>query len=368
MSAADTSASYYRARLISGLITALVIGILSGFLGELYGAIFYGEDDGTDYYQGFRTGFFIGIVAALIEIFYVRSVRRSWIRRVAFVPGLLVRILVMTLIVRVGLVGNEVLTAYLVSSEFQFETSSGEQIRDTLFSIAFVVIFVVLSQLSSIIGFKRFMNLVLGRYFRPVSEDRVFLFVDMVGSTRLARELGDVRFHELLSEFFYQIDRAIVQTGGEVVSYVGDAVIVTWPLGSDSVRNGKCLRALQIMHAHIGRQRGMFEREFGVQPKFRAAMHGGPVVVGECGDRRRQVTFLGDAVNMTARIEAKTKELQQDFLISDELLQRLRVPDGMIVEPEGDVELEGADANFVLHRVKIEEQKPRRKKIAQLVQ
>ena len=157
----------------------------------------------------------------------------------------MVRILVLTLIVRFALVGNELLTNYLQNEPLVIELDFNEQVRDTVFSMALVILFVTLSQFASLIGFRRFLNLVLGRYFRPVNEARIFMFVDLIGSSRLARRLGDVRFHEYLSEFFYTIDPAIVETDGEIVSYVGDAVIITWPLGNNPVRNSLCLVALK---------------------------------------------------------------------------------------------------------------------------
>lgn len=55
----------------------------SGFIGWAYGAVFYGEylsaEDAADPYRGFRTGAMIGFIAAAIELYYIRSVRRSWI-------------------------------------------------------------------------------------------------------------------------------------------------------------------------------------------------------------------------------------------------------------------------------------------------
>ncbi len=335
------------------LIAVLVISILAGGIGELYGALFYSNETDADYYQGFRTGFTIGFISSVIEIFYIWSVRRSWIRRVAFLPGLIVRILVLTVIVRVGLVGNELMTQYLAGSPLVLDLNFAEQVRDTLLGMAIVIVFVTLFQLGSIIGFKRFLNLVLGRYFRPVSEDRIFLFVDLVGSSELARKLGDVRFHEYLSEFFYQLDAAIVRTGGEVVSYVGDAVIVTWPLGDDPHRNSRCLVALRIMLLLMRQQNQLFEREFGVVPRFRAALHGGSVVIGECGDSRRQVTFLGDVVNMTSRIELAAKEMGIQFLASDSIVQQLVPPKGTSFTCVGEHKLRGADKTFVLHRIDI---------------
>ncbi|MFD0917878.1 adenylate/guanylate cyclase domain-containing protein [Pseudahrensia aquimaris] len=333
-------------------LTVFVITVLSGFLGEAYGAVFYESSD-ADYYQGFRTGASIGFISAVIEVFYIRSVRRSWIRRVAFLPGLLVRILVLTLIIRVCLVGNALLTDFLLGQEIGVEGSMAEEMRDTLFSMALVVLFVTLSQLGSVIGFRRFSNLVVGRYFRPVSEERIFLFVDLIDSSKLAREMGDLRFHNFLSEFFFQADASIVATGGEIVSYVGDAVIVTWPLRDDPKRNADCLKALRLIDERMKQEAPSFEAEYGHRARFRAALHGGPVVVGECGDSRRQVTFLGDVVNMTARIEQVSKDLGQNFLASAEIVERIEPLADTQFERIGKFDLKGADEKMELYAIRL---------------
>jgi len=325
----------------------LMSGIVSGFIGEWYGDAFYGPDS-DDYLRGFRTGFSIGALSAAIEVFYVRGQRRNWLRRTAFIPGLIVRILALTLMVRICLVGNELLTDFLTGRPLKLDFNPGEQTRDTLISMLFVIFFVIITQLTAIIGFKRFINLVVGRYFRPVSEDRAFLFVDLVDSSNLARKLGNERFHNYLSEFFYQLDQAIVRTGGEIVSYVGDAVIVTWPLGLNKRRNARPLASLRSMLSRVENQRVYFEENFGVVPEFRAALHGGSVVVGECGDSRRQVTFLGDVVNMTARLEALTKETGEQFLASQEVLDRMELPLGVETKDFGSRILRGADEPFSL--------------------
>lgn len=343
-----------RTGLIWKLLAVVFITICSGLIGELYGAVFYPSSE-HDYYVGFRIGATLGFFSATVEIFYIRSSRRSWIRRVPFLTGLLVRIVVLTVVVRLTLVGNVLLTEWLIGApeaELTSSLNAANQFRDTLLSMAIVIVFVILTQLSSIIGFRRFINLVAGRYFRPVNENRVFMFVDIVGSTRLARSLGDVRFHDYLSEFFYQVDSAIFQSGGEIVSYVGDAVIVTWPLSSNRKKNARCLTALHSMCKQVDANRSVFERDFGEAPEFRAALHGGPVVVGECGDTRRQVTFLGDTPNLTSRIETVSKERNESFLASANLLESIDLPAGIEAESIGEHAVKGVDMPIELYRIR----------------
>ncbi len=325
----------------------LIAAIISGFVGEVYGDLFYGGE-ANDYYRGFTTGFSIGFVSAAIEVFYVRSQQRSWIRRVAFLPGFIVRILALTLLIRLCLTSNELLSDYLQGRPLALDFKFSEQLRDTLFSMAFVIFFLILTQFTAIIGFKRFINLVVGRYFRPVSEDRIFLFVDVVDSTNIARKLGNERFHNYLSDIFYEFDQAITQTGGEIVSYVGDAVIGTWPLGTDTAKNSRPLLALRSMLERMELQSSLFESNFSIVPEFRAALHGGTVVVGECGDSKRQVTFLGDVVNVTARIESFTKEIGQPFLASEYVITQMELPSGLKADDIGMHRLKGVEEPFRL--------------------
>ncbi|MEL6504654.1 MAG: adenylate/guanylate cyclase domain-containing protein [Pseudomonadota bacterium] len=331
---------------------ALIFGtIVSGFVGELYGRYFYPTFD-DDPWRGFRTGAMIGLVSIAIEIYYIRSQRNTWIRRVAFLPGLLVRILVLTILVRALLISNELISDWIRGIPLAVAPEPMEELRDTLFSMGVVIVFVVISQLASLIGIKRFINLVVGRYFRPSQEDRQFLFIDLVGSSQLARKLGDINFHEFLADFFHLIDRPIASAGGEIVSYVGDAAIVTWPLTDKGKRNARSLQALQQIDIIVRNRSAAFEERYGHPPRFRAALHGGPVVVGECGNMRRQVTFLGDVVNMTARMDEWAKGAGEARVISTSLLASMELPDGVTGEPLGEHILRDSNEALALSRLK----------------
>ena len=323
----------------------LIIAMLSGVFGAVYASIFYADLNGLHMRRGFLTGFSVAILTGGFELFVVRSFGRSWIRRLPFLAALFLRILIITTLIRLALIGNDLFANYMMGNGFTLnrgeEGEFANEVRDTLVSFAIVVIVVAFAQLSSLIGFRRFLDLLLGRYFRPIREERAFLFVDLKNSTGLARELGDVRFHEFLSQFFRVADRAIVHHGGEIVSYVGDAVIVTWPLEDDGTENARSVEALKAISQSLEEVKLDFEAEFGHSPDFRAALHGGSVVVGECGDSRRQVTFLGDVVNTTARIEAQTKQEDINFLASASVLRRMDLASDISLRDCGEFALKG---------------------------
>jgi adenylate cyclase len=84
---------------------------------------------------------------------------------------------------------------------------------------------------------------------------------------------------------------------------------------------------------------------FGTVPRLRAALHGGPVVTAEVGVDRHKIAYFGDAVNVTARIEALCRPLGVGILISQDLLGRLDpLPDGVRARPLGLHALRGRGA------------------------
>ena len=128
------------------------------------------------------------------------------------------------------------------------------------------------------------------------------MFLDIAGSTALAEQLGEVRVYDLITSFFFDIDRPIADHDGEVHAYVGDEVIVTWPLSDDTERNARSLRCFFAAQDTMADLAPAYTREFGVAPRFRAGIHAGPVVVSECGDTKRQIAYFGDTMNVAARL------------------------------------------------------------------
>ena len=113
------------------------------------------------------------------------------------------------------------LTSRWLSSDFP---------RILAMSFVLSVVIGAIYELVRLIGGRVLLNVILGRYRHPIREDRVMMFLDLTSSTSLAEALGEVRMQELLTRFFFDIDEPIVAHGGEVHAYVGDEVIVSWPL------------------------------------------------------------------------------------------------------------------------------------------
>ncbi len=210
-----------------------------------------------------------------------------------------------------------------------------------------VVILVVASflinasiQVSRLLGPGTAIQILLGRYIRPVEEERAFLFIDLADSTALAESLGPARFAELKNDFFHDVAEPVLDTRGQIVQYVGDEVMITWPHleergGSDPVR------CFFMLRERVRRRASEYEKRYGVVPRFRAGLHGGTVVVSQLGDLKREIVFSGDAVNTASRIQGLCRPLGSDFLASEEVLARAVLPGRVEAYPIGEHDLRG---------------------------
>lgn len=81
------------------------------------------------------------------------------------------------------------------------------------------------------------------------------------------------------------------------------------------------------------------ESLIGVVPRFRVGMHGGPVVIGEVGDSRRAIVYFGDTVSHAVALQSACKRVGHDFLVSADLMEKLRIGKGFASRFLGSLEL-----------------------------
>lgn len=209
-----------------------------------------------------------------------------------------------------------------------------------IFSATVSILVNVLMQLSLLVGPRTFLALITGRYHQPTEEERFFLFVDLRGSTGLAERLGNRAYHHFLNRVFVTLSGPVTDERGEIVQYVGDEMVVTWPLriGRQDARPLRCWFALQRELAGMA---ASFQRDFGVVPTLHGALHAGHVVTGEVGAIKREIVFHGDVMNTTARLEQATRDLDRPFLVSGDAWDQITDRSGFHAEALGTLPLRG---------------------------
>jgi len=331
----------------------IVLCFVGAAIGLVYTQLVYlsnPENTEGSIWLGFTIGLWITILSGGLEYFYV-SRPFSYFRRIAFLPSLLLRVLLHLIVVILVSTTCQTIFGYFRDiTPFFMRPEAVEEITfDTVFAILIMAVIVFFMQVRSLIGGRQMKNLLLGRYHQPSEQEQMFMFVDVANSAAIASKIGDIAFHRYLNALFVLFDEEINRQGGEVDSYVGDALIATWPLQDDQKKNAKIVVSADNIHRACNKWAGWFEKEFSVKPAIRIAMHSGKVVVGETGNRKKQITYLGNTVNLTARIEAKAKELGAETLVSQDLLDHCKLPDGLSVEHVGDFRLKGIAEEITLY-------------------
>jgi adenylate cyclase len=285
---------------------------------------------------GMAYGLLMSTALGVIELFVLDGPLRAWLRGLSFTINLTVRSVVYAAII---IIIQWLQLGELIAGVPREMTSKTFWIGFVYSAVLSVVMNLVLG-ISNIVGHRAFLNFITGRYHTPVEENRFVLFVDIAGSTGLAERLGGIGIHRLLDRTFRLLTMAVVDYRGEVLNYVGDEVIVTWPerLGAIDCRPLRCFMA---MRDELSRASGQFELEFGAKPQIRGSLHFGSVIVGEIGDIKRAIVFNGDVMNTAARLEELSRNVEGGFLASRAAMQRFHSAPPFAVRDLGRLAIRG---------------------------
>ena len=174
----------------------------------------------------------------------------------------------------------------------------------------------------------------LARYFSPnvveelarqdeplgIDERRevAVLFCDIVGFTTLTDGMPPEKVLELLRGFHGRMEAQVFAHGGMLEKYIGDAMMAVFGAprssGKDASDALACARAMTEALADWNRER----RAAGQAPlRIGIGLHYGPAVTGSIGDERNMAfAVIGGTVNLASRLEALTRKLDAEIVIS----------------------------------------------------
>ncbi len=187
-----------------------------------------------------------------------------------------------------------------------------------------VAITQLLLQINSKFGPGIFWNIIRGKYNTPKEELRIFMFLDLNSSTTIAEQLGDKKYHEFLKDIFTDITNPILENKGEIYQYVGDEVVIAWKY-EDGIKESKCIQCFFDVKAQLEKMGDKYVKEYGLIPSFKAGIHCGMVVAGEIGIIKRDITYSGDVLNTTSRIQEMCKQFNAEVIVSAELAALLQL-------------------------------------------
>ena len=173
------------------------------------------------------------------------------------------------------------------------------------------------------------------------------VFSDLVGFTRLSREVSASRLVEILNRLFSEFDRAADQYGMHKIKTIGDAYMAVGGVIGNGSGKEPALCAAEFACAMHGITERV-SRELDVPLQVRVGLHVGPVIAGVIGTSRPAFDCWGEAVNLASRLE--TASQPGAVLMSESAYQLLR--DAFPIEQPGTVQLKGiGEANVYLLRL-----------------
>ena len=144
-------------------------------------------------------------------------------------------------------------------------------------------------------------------------------FSDLQGFSTISERLGPEDLTKLLNDYLSDMTDIILEEGGTLDKYEGDAIIAFWnaPLHQPD-HAVRAVRASVRCQRKLAERRAEFEERTGAVLKMRIGLNTGPVVVGNMGSSARfDYTVLGDAANLASRLEGANKALGTYMMVAE---------------------------------------------------
>jgi adenylate cyclase len=190
------------------------------------------------------------------------------------------------------------------------------------------------------------------KYFSPAVAERIMsegekevqelevsvIFADIVGFTQMAEKMEPQLVSQLLNEYFSRMADVVLEYDGTLDKFIGDCIMAVF--GAPYPQEDHAERAVRVA-LEMRRRLNELNRELGKDPpiQMRMGINSGKVVAGPIGShKRKEITVLGDTVNIASRIESMVAEAGQIVVGAR---TRELVADAFEVKDLGTVSLKG---------------------------
>ncbi|NLR95613.1 adenylate/guanylate cyclase domain-containing protein [Rhizobium sp. P38BS-XIX] len=325
--------------IVHSIRTWLLSSLLVASTGVAYGKMYFPE---APMYIGAIFALFCGMPLLAFERRMILSNLNGWIHRLPTPIFILSALVIDFALIGIGyaIAGSLLKLSGIIEGSWKDVTLL--KIDVYLYAVVVTAAIIFIGRVRELLGRDVFLSLLTGRYRNPVQEERVFLFIDLVGSTAFAEEHGDLKTQEFLGAVFGAMAEPVRRHKGAIDDYIGDAAIITWPLNR-GVKNANCVRCVFDILDGIEKNAETWLKSYGRVPRLRAALHGGGIVTAEIGVDHHKIAYFGDTVNTTARLESLCKTLERQVLISSDLARRLELPEAIVKEELGEHAVRGRD-------------------------
>lgn len=298
--------------------------------------------------QGTIFGVLFGLINYLAD--------KSAVRRKSF--GMIV--LVKTVLYSAAMILSQVvvLIVYRVFNIIHLEAIEEMQKNISIrFIVSIVVYFIVvifllnfILQISRKFGFKELWSIIIGKYHKPSQERRIFLFLDMKDSTGNAERLGHISYSQLIQSCIHDLTDLIIRYKAEVYQYVGDEVVLTWPLKT-GIKDQNFINLFYAFEQRLRDREVYYQKKYKMTPVFKAGADEGTITVAEVGDIKREIAYHGEVLHTAARLEKLCNQLSSQLLISEQLYEEVDPGKSFEFVHMGRFILKGKELNESVYRI-----------------
>ncbi|NEP78186.1 MAG: hypothetical protein F6K17_31750 [Okeania sp. SIO3C4] len=174
-------------------------------------------------------------------------------------------------------------------------------------------------QFLSFLEKKSIVNVKLGD---QVEREMTVLFSDIRDFTTLSEQMTPAENFAFINEYLGYMEPLIQKHGGFIDKYIGDAIMALFPNSADDAVKGAIAMLEELKMYNSERQRrNLLPLRIGI------GLHTGRLILGTVGGfGRMDGTAIGDAVNLSSRVEDYTKNYGVSLLITHQTLARLNNP------------------------------------------
>jgi adenylate cyclase len=205
---------------------------------------------------------------------------------------------------------------------------------------------------------KRFIKSAFNQYLSPAVIDQIIthperlrlggerrmltiFFSDLQGFTTISESLPPDGLAQLLNDYLTAMTDIIIELGGTVDKYEGDAIIAFWNAPLEIPGHARqCVEAALRCQEKLALMRPDFYDRIGHHLHMRIGMNTGYAIVGNFGSHTKfDYTMLGDSVNLASRLEGINKQFGTYTMISE--FTRNEIGDAFTVREIGRVAVVG---------------------------
>lgn len=162
-----------------------------------------------------------------------------------------------------------------------------------------------------------------------ISLEGAIWFSDLRGFTETSERLSPEALIETLNDYFVTVVGPIYAHKGEVLKYIGDAILAVFPVSNFSGTSAACRAALDAMNEAQRNLAAVNAERTGsgsAPMKHGVGLHYGQARYGNIGSiERLDFTLIGREVNIASRIESLSKELGEPVLCSQSFVDKAAV-------------------------------------------